>query len=146
MENCLVCERIKSIKAGTNPNFVCELETSYVVLGDSQFFRGYTLLLFKTHSTELHQLDKEVRNKFLQEMALVAQAVHAVFKPQKINYELLGNKYPHLHWHIFPRYEDDPKPLAPVWSIEEQVRNNTLLKKEERQRIIVQLRDEIQNC
>jgi hypothetical protein len=36
-------------------------------------------------------------------------------RPHKLNYELLGNQVPHLHWHLFPRYLDDPQRLQPVW-------------------------------
>ena len=54
--SCLICERIKLIKEGKNPYFVIELETGYVVLGDHQRFKGYTLFLCKEHVTELHHL------------------------------------------------------------------------------------------
>ncbi|MBR1765245.1 MAG: hypothetical protein IJ746_07615 [Ruminococcus sp.] len=33
---CLICDRIKMIQNGTNPYFVKELETGYVVIGDNQ--------------------------------------------------------------------------------------------------------------
>jgi len=36
---CLICDRIEMIKNGTNPYFVKELETGYVVIGDNQHFR-----------------------------------------------------------------------------------------------------------
>ena len=49
---CLICDRIKMIKDGTNPYFVKELETGYVVIGDNQHFKGYTLFLHKEHKTE----------------------------------------------------------------------------------------------
>ncbi|MDS2836880.1 HIT family protein, partial [Streptococcus pneumoniae] len=39
---CLICQRIELIKAGQNPYFVKELETGYVVIGDYQYFKGYT--------------------------------------------------------------------------------------------------------
>ncbi len=42
---CLICERIELIKQGRNPHFVKELETGYVVIGDGQYFKGYTLFL-----------------------------------------------------------------------------------------------------
>jgi diadenosine tetraphosphate (Ap4A) HIT family hydrolase len=32
-----------------------------------------------------------------------------------MNYELLGNQVPHLHWHLFPRYAGDAEHLKPVW-------------------------------
>ena len=44
---CGVCERIKETKAGDNPFLVKELETGYVVIGDFQHFKGYTLFLYR---------------------------------------------------------------------------------------------------
>ena len=44
---CLICDRIEMIKRGENPYFVRELKTGYVVIGDHQHFRGYTLFLYK---------------------------------------------------------------------------------------------------
>lgn len=42
--SCVICDRIQMIKEGKNPYFICELETGYVVFGDNQRFKGYTLL------------------------------------------------------------------------------------------------------
>ena len=88
---CGVCERIKETKAGNNPFLVKELETGYVVLGDYQHFKGYTLFLYKDHVVELFDLDKELREKHLYEMTLVAEAVKNAFGAEKMNYECLGN-------------------------------------------------------
>lgn len=38
---CLICDRIDMIRSGTNPYFVKELKTGYVVIGDFQHFYGY---------------------------------------------------------------------------------------------------------
>jgi diadenosine tetraphosphate (Ap4A) HIT family hydrolase len=48
-------------------------------------------------------------------MAIVAEAVFRAFSPRKLNCELLGNSVSHLHWHIFPRYDNDPDPTMPIW-------------------------------
>lgn len=112
---CLICERINTIKEGSNPYFVMEMETGYVVIGDHQHFRGYTLLLCKHHVNELHQLPYDFRIKFLEEMSVVAEAVYNVFKPEKMNYELLGNGDSHVHWHLFPRVSGDTPQKGPVW-------------------------------
>ena len=105
---CLICDRIKMIQNGTNPFFVKELETGYVVIGDNQHFYGYTLFLYKTHNhTELFQLDKEEKAKFMEEMTIVAEAVNNAFHPEKMNYELLGMGDAHLHWHLYPRVSGD---------------------------------------
>ena len=100
---CFICDRIKMINDGTNPFFVKELETGYVVIGDHQHFYGYTLFLFKEHETELFHLPHLTKIKFLEEMSIVAEAVFNAFGAEKMNYELLGNGDAHIHWHLFPR-------------------------------------------
>ena len=97
---CLICQRIELIKKGENPYFVKELETGYLVIGDHQYFAGYSLFLAKEHVTELHYLEKETRIRFLEEMSLVQEAVAKSFAAEKMNIELLGNGDAHLHWHL----------------------------------------------
>ena len=117
---CLICERIELIKQGKNPHFVKELETGYVVIGDGQYFKGYTLFLAKEHVTELHQMEYETKIKFLEEMSFVQEAVAKAFQAEKMNIELLGNGDAHVHWHLFPRKAGDMKGYGhngrgPVW-------------------------------
>jgi diadenosine tetraphosphate (Ap4A) HIT family hydrolase len=95
------------IKNNQNPYFVKELETGYVVLGDHQHFKGYTLFLCKDHKCELFDLDRDFKMKYLEEMSLVAEAVSRAFGAEKMNYELLGNGDTHLHFHLFPRRDGD---------------------------------------
>ena len=117
---CLICDRIDMIKKNANPWFVRELETGYVVIGDNQHFKGYTLFLCKEHKTELFQLEHSVKMKYLEEMSVVAEAVSNAFGAEKMNYELLGNGDTHLHWHLFPRVSGDLENYGnngkgPVW-------------------------------
>jgi len=118
---CFICDRIEMIKNGTNPYFVKEMETGYVVIGDNQHFMGYALFLYMNHNhTELFQMDMDERTKFMQEMTIVAEAVYRAFKPEKMNYELLGMGDAHLHWHLYPRREGDIENYGnhgkgPVW-------------------------------
>ncbi len=117
---CFICNRIEMIKNGSNPYFVKELKTGYVVIGDNQHFKGYTIFLCKEHKTELFQLDYQFKMKFLEEVSVVAEAVFNAFGAEKINYELLGNGDTHLHWHLFPRRSGDIESYGnngkgPVW-------------------------------
>ena len=80
---CIICDRIQMIKSGTNPYFVKELDTGYVVIGDNQHFRGYTLFLLKEHLTELFELKDDIRAKFLAEMTVVAEAVAKAFGAER---------------------------------------------------------------
>lgn len=120
-KNCSICKKIEEIKKNKNSYFVYELNTGYVVIGKYQFYKGYTLFLCKKHVFELHELPQEFRKQFLLDMSLVAEAVFKAFKPRKLNYELLGNTTPHLHWHLFPRYKNDPIPQRPIWCIDPSI-------------------------
>lgn len=113
--NCEICDRLALCRAGQHPGFIAELDTAVAVLGDSQQFRGYSLLLCKTPATELHELPKAVRLRFLEEMSQLAEAVARAVKPFKLNYECLGNMVHHLHFHIFPRHPGEAQPTMPVW-------------------------------
>ncbi len=113
---CLAC-------AGHWPKheyLIADLGLSRAYLHDDQFFRGWTLLVFKRHATELFQLAPQERGQLIEEVSLVAKALAQVFDAKKINYELLGNQLPHIHWHLIPRLTSDPAPLEPVWRITHQ--------------------------
>lgn len=129
---CWMCEGL----AKENPLTIQELTYSVARLNRDQYFRGYTFLVFKNHATELYQLKKREREGFLTEMVKVADALAQVFKPDKMNYELLGNKMPHLHWHLIPRYKHEPSWGEPVWSHEHFERR---LSYKEYQRLIEQI-------
>lgn len=130
----IIQQRINEIKQGRNPCFVAELKTGYVVIGDHQKYVGYTLFLCKNNSAhELHELNVVFRANFLQEMVYVSEAVWRAFKPKKLNYELLGNTDAHLHWHIFPRYENDTHPREPIWVVPKKERNTVLSKDKQRE-------------
>ena len=91
-----------------------------MVIGDGQYFKGYTLFLAKEHVTELHQMEYETKIKFLEEMSIVQEAVSKAFQAEKMNIELLGNGDAHVHWHLFPRKSGDMKGYGhngrgPVW-------------------------------
>jgi diadenosine tetraphosphate (Ap4A) HIT family hydrolase len=109
-----------------NPYLVREMGTGFVVLADNQHYPGYTIFLSKTCVPELHDLAPDVRSRFLDEMAQVAEAVFRAFAPRKLNYELLGNSVAHLHWHLIPRYDDDSNPQWPVWSNDAFIRSPRL--------------------
>lgn len=117
-DNCEICRRIGEAREGVggrHAGLIAELDTGYAVLGDSQFFRGYALLLCKTPATELHELPKATRLRYLEEMSQLAEAVARATGCDKLNYECLGNQVHHLHFHVFPRRGTDPDPKAPVW-------------------------------
>lgn len=112
--NCKACQ-------GTWPqpdHFIADLGLSQAYLHDDQFFPGWTVVVFRRHATELFHLAPTERIQLMEEVALIAKSLAQVFDVRKINYELLGNQLPHIHWHLIPRLKTDPAPLEPVWRVQ----------------------------
>jgi len=98
-------------------HMVTELTITVAYLHDDQFFPGWMVLVLKRHATELFELTADERTRMMDDVTRVASALHAIYTPRKINYEVLGNQTPHIHWHIVPRLVDDPAPLDAVWVV-----------------------------
>ncbi len=112
--NCPFCRAAANPAAAWGGSLVWTFPHSFAVLGPWQYFTGYCLLVSRDHAAELSQLGP-ARAPFLEEMAILAEAIEVCFRPHKLNAEVLGNQVPHLHWHLFPRAADDPDRLRPVW-------------------------------
>ena len=112
MPECPICRRWNDF----SDLRIIELKHSFVTLNHDQFFPGYVLLFTKTHVTELFHLRREIRAELMDEVSLVAEALQSVFQPDKINYELLGNMVPHIHWHLIPRFTSEPLWPRPIWA------------------------------
>src|SRR6516162_2690674 len=113
--DCPFCRKLTTLHELPDEEIVWQFAHSVALLGTWQYYHGYCLLIARQHAAELHQLPDDVRRAYLEEMCLLAQAVAECFQPRKLNYELLGNQVPHLHWHLFPRRPDDPEVQKPVW-------------------------------
>ncbi len=98
-------------------HWIADFNLTQAYLFDDQFFPGWTVLVLKRHATELFDLTREERSQLIEEVAEVAGALAVAFDAVKINYELLGNQLPHIHWHIIPRLAGDPSPLEAVWTV-----------------------------
>ena len=97
--------------------FIADCGLTQAYLHDDQFFPGWTVLVLKHHATELFHLSRDERSRLIEEVAEVAAVLAEAWRAVKINYELLGNQVPHIHWHLIPRLPRDPAPLDPVWRI-----------------------------
>jgi diadenosine tetraphosphate (Ap4A) HIT family hydrolase len=93
---------------------VARLEVSNLSLSKNQYIPGYCVLIYREHAAEIHLLPPEAQAAFLRDLVRAGTAVARVFRPDKMNYQLLGNLVPHLHWHIIPRYWGDPAPGRPI--------------------------------
>lgn len=101
-------------------HFIADLGLSQAYLHEDQFFPGWTVVVFRRHATELFHLAPTERIQLMEEVTLMAKTLAQVFDARKINYELLGNQLPHIHWHLIPRLATDPDPLEPVWRVQHE--------------------------
>ena len=102
--------------------FIADCGPARAYLHEDQFFPGWTLLILKRHATELYQLERDERAALIDAVSEMARALADVYDAVKMNYELLGNLLPHIHWHLVPRRADDPIPRQPVWTLEHEPR------------------------
>jgi diadenosine tetraphosphate (Ap4A) HIT family hydrolase len=113
--NCLLCDREKLIEESNYPYLVHEFEHSWWLLGEHQYYQGYSVLLLKGHAREMTDLKPELSSKVFQELLEAQKILTKAFNPKKMNLCSLGNVVDHVHWHLFPRYESDPHFKNPPW-------------------------------
>src|SRR5215468_11309864 len=70
---------------------VRDLPASIAILAPDQYYKGYTMVVSKTHAVELYELPERQGAQYYQDMVAVAKAIDAAFKPRKMNYAALGN-------------------------------------------------------
>lgn len=114
-DTCPFCDKLAALKQLPPGEQVWSFPHSVALLGDWQYYAGYCVLVSRRHATELSQLADAERRGYLDEMCVLARAIENAFLPHKLNYELLGNQVPHLHWHLFPRSLEDLDFRFPVW-------------------------------
>lgn len=115
-------DRIGAAERGENPTALMRLRTGWAVIGDVQHLPGYCLLLYAGSADHLTELPRPRRAEFLLDLSLIGEAVESVcarLDPgfNRVNYEVLGNSWPHLHGHVHARYNWEPEEFraGPVW-------------------------------
>ena len=122
----LIHHRVQAAREGKNSTVICKVPSGWAVLGDRQFIPGYALLLPDPVVDDLNELKSKERTQFLNDMALIGDALLELTNSYRINYEILGNHDPALHAHIFPRYisELEQSRQRPVWMYDKEQLNS----------------------
>jgi len=80
-------------------------------------YPGFMRVVLNAHVKEMTDLAVSDRTEVMRVVFAVEAAIRQVMRPDKINLANLGNKVPHVHWHVVPRYMDDPHFPNPIWSL-----------------------------
>lgn len=117
-------ERLLELVDGKNPKLILRMRSGFAVMADNQFLPGYVLLLAYPEIGQLNDLDSKRRFLFLEDMALLGEAVQRVTDCARVNYAMYGNVDPFLHAHVWPRYEWEIPEYAtiPPLSYPEEIR------------------------
>jgi len=86
-----------------------------VVLADEPDYPGFLRVIVNAHVKEMSDLPSAAQAALMQVVFAAEAALIEVMQPDKINLASLGNVVPHLHWHVIPRFTDDPHFPNPVW-------------------------------
>ena len=77
---------------------------------------GYCRVIWHEHVREMTDLSAGQRRHLMAVVWVVEEALREALHPAKINLASLGNQVPHLHWHVIPRFEDDPHFPDAIWA------------------------------
>ncbi len=113
--DCPICRDLSSDDAYGAGDFVVErLEAGVLTLSPNQSVPGYCVLWCGRHAAEPYALEPEFQLKYFEGLMAAARAIASVYRPDKLNYQVLGNLVPHLHCHLIPRYYGDRAPAEPI--------------------------------
>ncbi|MEQ1879372.1 MAG: HIT family protein [Burkholderiales bacterium] len=85
-----------------------------ILVGDADH-PGYCRVILNAHKKEMTDLTKADRARLMKAVFTVEQLLLELLRPDKINLASFGNMVPHLHWHVIPRFGDDPHFPNPVF-------------------------------
>lgn len=116
LATCPLCRDVKACTEANHDRIIAVNEHSILLVGEHQFFSGYSMLVARNHVREMHDLPQLVQQAIFADLMRLGRAVSKVFAPLKINYASLGNVVEHLHWHVIPRYSDEADPKSHPWA------------------------------
>ncbi|HYA38251.1 MAG TPA: HIT family protein [Candidatus Methylomirabilis sp.] len=87
-----------------------------VILADDPDYAGFCRVIWQEHVKEMTDLAEADREHLMSIVFTVERTLRDLLHPDKINLALLGNRVPHLHWHVIPRFIDDAHFPDAIWA------------------------------
>lgn len=76
---------------------------------------GYSVVVFRgRHVGDPQSMTSDEHASFWTAVGKAAKAIESVYDPIHLNFQILGNRDPHVHVHIVPRFDPDPAPSMPL--------------------------------
>lgn len=109
MTACVLCD-------SESGKILWQNQVCRVIFAANTDYSGFCQVISHQHVKEMTDLPDHVQLHLMQIVFTVESAIREVLRPDKINLASLGNQVPHVHWHIIPRYKNDPHFPASIWS------------------------------
>ena len=106
---CELCDR-------TGGELLWQGERCRVVYVEEPGYPGFCRVIWQAHVKEMTDLSEDDRVHLMEVVFAVESVLREQLEPEKINLAALGNVVPHIHWHVIPRYADDPHYPQPIWA------------------------------
>ena len=108
-DHCELCE-------GAGGRIVWRSSLCSVVSVDDLALPGFLRVVLNRHVSEMTDLPATDREQLMQVVWATERLIVRELRPDKVNLASLGNVVPHLHWHVIPRWRDDPWFPQPIWA------------------------------
>lgn len=115
-----------------------------VVLLNDEDYPAYCRVELNAHVKEMTDLPPSDRARAMKTVFAVELAIREALNPDKINLASLGNKTPHIHWHVIPRFETDKHFPNSHWGEAVRHTNATQLSNEEVARLTEKIKAHIE--
>ena len=111
---CELCDR-------TGGELLWQGDRCRVIHVDEPGYPGFCRVIWQAHVKEMTDLSEDDRDHLMEVVFAVEAVLREQLDPLKINLASFGNAVPHLHWHVIPRFADDPHFPQPVWGKAQRV-------------------------
>ena len=113
MANCTLCKEDLKLEEG---QLIWRGDDCRIILVNDPDLPGFCRVIWNRHVPEMTDLTYGEREHLMTLVFAVEEAIRHVMHPDKVNLATLGNMVPHIHWHVIPRYKDDPFYPGSAWS------------------------------
>lgn len=109
VDSCPLCQR-------ANEKVLWQSDDLRVIAVDDANYPGYCRVIWNDHVGEMTDLKESDRGNLMRIVFVVETGLRKILRPTKINLASLGNQVPHVHWHVIPRFTDDPTFPGAIWA------------------------------
>lgn len=108
-QHCVLCNEVGG-------RLLWQNDLVRIINADDTYYPAFTRVIYQSHIKEMSELSPTQRHELMDFVYLVEEVQREVLEPAKINLAQFGTMVPHMHWHIIPRFKDDPHYPDAIWS------------------------------